>query len=119
MLDIIIYMAALAEWSKALRSGRSLHLEAWVRTPQAAWWLHLSFCLFLLAVLAEWSKALRLGRSLPLEARVRTPQAAQTKQNRVGFGGWVVEWPSGLRRQVKVLVSSEARVQIPSQPICI
>ena len=27
-----------------------------------------------------------------------------------------VEWPSGLRRQVKALISSEARVQIPSQP---
>ncbi len=28
----------------------------------------------------------------------------------------VVEWPSGLRRQVKALISSEARVRIPSQP---
>ena len=28
----------------------------------------------------------------------------------------MVEWPSGLRRQVKALISSEARVQIPSQP---
>ena len=28
----------------------------------------------------------------------------------------VVEWPSGLWRQFKALVSSEARVQIPSQP---
>ena len=27
----------------------------------------------------------------------------------------VVEWPSGLRRQVKALISSEARVQIPLQ----
>ena len=27
-----------------------------------------------------------------------------------------VEWPSGLRRQVKALISSEARVRIPSQP---
>ena len=27
-----------------------------------------------------------------------------------------VGWPSGLRRQVKALISSEARVQIPSQP---
>ena len=28
----------------------------------------------------------------------------------------LVEWPSGLRRQVKALISSEARVRIPSQP---
>ena len=28
----------------------------------------------------------------------------------------MVEWPSGLRRQVKALISSEARVRIPSQP---
>ena len=28
----------------------------------------------------------------------------------------MVGWPSGLRRQVKALISSEARVQIPSQP---
>lgn len=28
-----------------------------------------------------------------------------------------VEWPSGLRRQVKALISSESRVRIPSQPI--
>ena len=27
-----------------------------------------------------------------------------------------VEWPSGLRRQVKALISSGARVRIPSQP---
>ncbi len=31
----------------------------------------------------------------------------------------LVEWPSGLRRQVKALISSEARVRIPSQPIYI
>ena len=30
----------------------------------------------------------------------------------------LVEWPSGLRRQVKALISSEARVRIPSQPLC-
>ena len=29
----------------------------------------------------------------------------------------LVEWPSGLRRQVKALISSEARVRIPSQPL--
>ena len=29
----------------------------------------------------------------------------------------MVEWPSGLRRQVKALVSSEAWVQIPLQPL--
>ena len=29
----------------------------------------------------------------------------------------LVEWPSGLRRQVKALISSEARVRIPSQPM--
>ena len=29
----------------------------------------------------------------------------------------MVEWPSGLRRQVKALVSSGARVRIPPQPI--
>ena len=28
----------------------------------------------------------------------------------------MVEWPSGLRRQVKALISSGARVRIPSQP---
>ena len=30
----------------------------------------------------------------------------------------LVGWPSGLRRQVKALISSEARVRIPSQPLC-
>jgi hypothetical protein len=29
----------------------------------------------------------------------------------------MVGWPSGLRRQIKALVSSEARVQIPPQPL--
>ena len=29
---------------------------------------------------------------------------------------YMVGWPSGLRRQVKALISSEARVRIPSQP---
>ena len=29
---------------------------------------------------------------------------------------FLVEWPSGLRRQVKALISSEARVRIPSEP---
>ncbi len=30
---------------------------------------------------------------------------------------YMVGWPSGLRRQVKALVSSEARVRIPPQPL--
>ena len=36
--------------------------------------------------------------------------------SRAQHSGPLVGWPSGLRRQVKALISSEARVQIPSQP---
>ena len=46
---------------------------------------------------------------------------SDTKKIHIRFPQWLceflVEWPSGLRRQVKALISSEARVRIPSQPI--
>ena len=120
----------MAEWSKALRSGRSPLLWAWVRIPLLTkpFWFVLAAAIYCSCPVDNFhpgwpdSRVAQWKRAGPITQRsVDRNYALLTFWLWLRFLNWIcykVAWPSGLRRWFKAPVSSEAWVRIPPLPKC-
>ena len=81
-------MVRMAEWSKALRSGRFLQLLAWVRIPLLSKYFR-KYIIGNMAVAAFWDNKIKIRHSI-----------CKNKYELLTWSGWT----SGLRRCVQVAV---------------